>query len=437
MDSPQGNDAFYKVMHALLYTSPNTGECHQDTQWLVSFLGEISEIRADFDLNEWSHISTEHGLAISPVSAAKCLQETKRTQVFLQAVKEAIEDRIAKGRSVRVLYAGTGPYGTLVLPLLAFLPSLNVRVTLIDIHPENIKAIQRMIRYFDLADKIDSIHLADATKWAPENSESFDIIVSETMNVLLKSEPQVWILANLVPYLSSSGALIPECISLGAHFTIGCPDYSTLLTIGEFFRLDKAHALDINRNDNSRFSGNIVVPEAITPKHKLCLTTDIQAYKNHRLSLNDSNLNTPIVLPIRTDQLEPNQLIHFEYHKENQVGFVFHFPKPEKPLCAESIANFAERSPCGLYQLTRAYQRCRLMRFGQKFEVSELDSQRDELLINALNLSYHQWLEILFRSDSINEVESHLHLLTDTLNDPDGVAKLNLALCELDNRIQH
>ncbi|WP_462172247.1 hypothetical protein [Pseudoalteromonas xiamenensis] len=113
------------------------------------------------------------------------------------------------------------------------------------------------------------------------------------------------------------------------------------------------------------------------------------------------------------------------------------FTKSEKPLCAKSIADFKELNPSGLYQITRAYQRCRLMRFGQKMEVSELDNQRDELLINALKLSYHQWLDTLFRSDCINDVESHLRSLTDTLNDANVAAQINLALCALENRTQH
>lgn len=49
------------------------------------------------------------------MQAVKCLKETLRSQKFIQGVKRAIEDRLnSNNENIHVLYAGTGPYVTLL-----------------------------------------------------------------------------------------------------------------------------------------------------------------------------------------------------------------------------------------------------------------------------------------------------------------------------------
>lgn len=55
--------------------------------------------------------------AISPSAAAHCLLEMKRTAVFLRGIHQAVFQKLNNGADnpVHILYAGTGPYGTLVI----------------------------------------------------------------------------------------------------------------------------------------------------------------------------------------------------------------------------------------------------------------------------------------------------------------------------------
>jgi len=61
---------------------------------------------------------TQKGKAVSMTTAAQCAEEYMRTQVFLRGVHQAIQDQLSQHKSIHILYAGTGPFGLLVLPLL-------------------------------------------------------------------------------------------------------------------------------------------------------------------------------------------------------------------------------------------------------------------------------------------------------------------------------
>lgn len=69
-------------------------------------------------LNRDKDIILPSGKAISTAAAAHCLLEMKRTAVFLRGIDKAISLKLsgATTKPVSILYAGTGPYGTLFIP---------------------------------------------------------------------------------------------------------------------------------------------------------------------------------------------------------------------------------------------------------------------------------------------------------------------------------
>ena len=70
---------------------------------------------------EFGEVITEQGVAISPVMAAMCLEDYYRTIIYLRGLNAAIMDTKTQRptRPLRVLYAGTGPYAILAIPLMA------------------------------------------------------------------------------------------------------------------------------------------------------------------------------------------------------------------------------------------------------------------------------------------------------------------------------
>jgi hypothetical protein len=72
-------------------------------------------------LNSDKDIVLPSGKAISTAAAAHCLLEMKRTAAFLRGIHKAISLKILEstGGPIRILYPGSGPFGTLVVPLLS------------------------------------------------------------------------------------------------------------------------------------------------------------------------------------------------------------------------------------------------------------------------------------------------------------------------------
>lgn len=142
---------------------------------------------------------TAFGKAVSPTTAAQCAEDPERSRVFIQGIYQAIQDKLKanSNQPVQILYAGTGPFAWLILALLPLFTAKQVRVTLLDIHRASLESVEKLLAYFDVADRVDAIICADATLWRPASTQTFDLIISETMKHLLQQEPQVQIFSHL------------------------------------------------------------------------------------------------------------------------------------------------------------------------------------------------------------------------------------------------
>ena len=154
---------------AIIIAAPvDAGVVKQPIHALVNALEQESGVSSQADMNTSHGTYTEHGVAISPVQAARCSLEPLRTQVFMQGVAAAINDKVHGDKVVHILYAGTGPFATLLLPYLACHPELPVRVTLLDIHQENIEAVKKLVARWHIGHLINEYVVADATCWQPD-----------------------------------------------------------------------------------------------------------------------------------------------------------------------------------------------------------------------------------------------------------------------------
>jgi len=214
-------DMLQSVMQILQSSSNDIGILKPVLEQMGAVLSQVSGVDFDTSENIGSGESyTKAGLAVSPVIAAKCLQDIARTRCFIQGIDQTIKDKIAEENGVvQVLYAGTGPYGLLLLPLLLNYKNAPLSITLMDIHQTSITAVKKVVKGFELEHIVSSIELADATQWQPENAVEFDVIISETMKNTLKKEPQLFIFAHLQQFLKQDGLLIPETITLSAWLT--------------------------------------------------------------------------------------------------------------------------------------------------------------------------------------------------------------------------
>ncbi|EHW0692319.1 class I SAM-dependent methyltransferase [Vibrio parahaemolyticus] len=386
-------DSIHNNTQQLLQQPNDAGICKHFIDQLVDKLAAATGISAEFDMNDWQSAELATGVAISPVQAAKCVKEILRTQIFLKGVHQCFQDKLAQKESINVLYAGTGPYGMLVIPLLHLFRADQVKVWLLDIHPKNIDALTTLTRVLGISDRVAFMGVADATRWRPDGEVRFDVLVSETMTALLAREPQVSIFAHLQRYLADDGEFIPQQIVLGTELAAADSSGLPPIKLGSFFQLNRKTCQDIADGNNSCLSGTIPLPDDLSTLNyqSVSFTTDIQVYSEHWLRKNQCSLNMP--LSHNGLKLVKGGEIRFEYIFSDSPGYVFDITKEILP---DSLPPKQEGGRLGVSGLKRFWHKMRLLRDNQLNQsVIEAEFQIDRELLESLSLDYHQTLSFV------------------------------------------
>ena len=238
------------------------------------------------------------GKAISSASAAHCLIEFKRTAVFLRGIYKAIQQK-KKGEKqpVQILYAGCGPYATLITPLLSLFQQGDVNVTLIDVNDKSLNSAKTLIEYLGFGAFINDFLLTDAVTFNLD--KEYDVIISETMRSCLEGEPLPHILHNLAPQMPGEAIFIPERVTIDAYLTD--PDLELARMrwenrdkgiIDKIF-IGKIFDLDLQNYDEEKLKGEVVIPEDIGSYFELNLFTTVQVFGDDILKERDCSLTLP------------------------------------------------------------------------------------------------------------------------------------------------
>jgi len=175
----------------------------------------VTGITPDASFDAWAEDSfLESGVAINPRAAAHCVSDYQRSVVFIRAIHTAIGRLIARSEQgiVRVLYAGCGPYATLLLPVLSDFPPERLQLQLLDIHQASLDSVERLLEHFDLTAYDLTTQQADASRHRCQQPPN--LVITETMQKALEQEPQFAVTANLAPQLATNGIFIPERIDV-------------------------------------------------------------------------------------------------------------------------------------------------------------------------------------------------------------------------------
>lgn len=271
------------------------------------------------------------GHAISPASAALCIMDMMRTRNFLQGINQAIEDRLKEtpGRPVMILYAGTGPFATLLTPLITVFSPGQIQLVLLEINNVSLRYLQRMVEELGMEPYIAAITETDAATYNIPEQLQPDIIVSETMKPGLEKEPQVSIVSHLFSQCNRNPVLVPAMIRVDLLMTgemLNNPGAKSC--VDTLFELDATTAIRINNepgtvpvmNDGIR----VMISDRPDPVYsQLVLGTTIQVYKNHTIGFNESGITIPKNL-VNISSLEkfPATLL-FQYRTGADPGFRF------------------------------------------------------------------------------------------------------------------
>lgn len=281
------------------------------------------------------------GKAIGSVWAALCIKEFMRTKRFVAGIYKAVktaQERFPDTR-LHVLYAGTGPFASLILPLTTAFSSSEICFTLLEINPNSIESLMEIIKTFEIDDYVKEIVCCDATEYKSDARFPIHIIISETMLNALRREPQVAITLNLAPQLVDQGIFIPENIKVEAGLLnnkrfqerlngINLSVEDHYFMIKKIFQLDKdTYKLNTEykqKNNNCYIfpKERIELPLDISNDYnQLCLFTTIQVFEDEYLTHWQCSLTLPQKILNLLQQEKRVAQIDFEYIISNNPGF--------------------------------------------------------------------------------------------------------------------
>lgn len=310
-----------QITNLLLSSSASYAESYNACAALRKLFSDATGFNENSPENN-EHIVTDKGLAVAPISAAFCITDFLRTKVFLQGIHAAIQFKLEQnpGRPVVVLYAGTGPFATLLTPLTTVFSPAQLQMVLLEINPYSFTLLQKTIIAFGLQEYILSAVNADAVHYTISEKMQPDILLSETMKPALQKEPQVSIVAALLKQCILNPLLLPESITIevvlldwnnGNGYKI-----LSLKTIAMF---------NINTVDNllKKPVEEITIPENTNEGFtRLALLTHITIFGNYALKFNESSLTVPQILMKRQAGTKWPEKINLQYHHAPKPGWV-------------------------------------------------------------------------------------------------------------------
>jgi hypothetical protein len=308
------------IARCILDESRTEGELRAALDEFLELCSSIGGVDPDRSFNAWAEDSfLPTGVAINPQAAAHCITDYRRSVVFIRGLYAALQAGLLRfpARPLRVLYAGCGPYATLLLPLLPCFKAEDLEVHLLDIHQRSLDSVQALLEHFELESyRIHTVH-TDASSY--KHPESLHLIVAETMQKSLEQEPQVAVTCNLAPQLCTRGLFLPEQIDVELGLvnqaeTARDPyDYFALASV---FSLNPAAAPDL---------APVTVTIPTLPgdgPHRAFLFTRIQVFGEHTLPSRDAEISLPRPCPEITP-LRSGEKFEISYQPGSYPTFTF------------------------------------------------------------------------------------------------------------------
>jgi len=267
---------------------------------------------------ERNDLFTDAGKAVGTKWAANCIEDIMRTRHFAYGTYLAVQHLLKQKQRVHLLYAGTGPFAALVLPLITKFSSDEVQFTFLEINEASYNGLSKVVAHFEMEPYITHMECGDATKYTVDHPETIDILLTETMMHGLKGEHQVAISYHLMSQLSDDALLIPEEIQLNL---LGVNEdkrdvYKRQVDSNVAYYEDFGSLFVLNKEEIRRHQAHFLehAPRVIFPEQEVALAEDtslrfdtlyvetaIRVWGEIRLGKDESGLTTLLKLK----QLDP------------------------------------------------------------------------------------------------------------------------------------
>lgn len=309
---------FGEITQTLLFEKENYGTLHHVLHTLHDFYAGVTGISAEQTTDNNIFLST--GKAISPGQAAFCLLDIERTRVFTRGIHKAIlKLQQEVDGPINILYAGCGPYATLLTPLTTQFSPEQVRFYLIDANQASLDAVDKLYTHLHIKNYIEELSCHDAAKY--QISAPIHLVICEAMQRALSKEPQVAIMQNLIPQLSSQAIFIPEAIRVNAKLINPDKELSAKLEPGaDPARIDLGEVYVISRQNRCYHPPVILqVPEMVIGNDELSLFTEVKVFEDEQLGYSSCGVTVPMPLAGVGGLL--GRQLRFEYVISGSPGF--------------------------------------------------------------------------------------------------------------------
>jgi predicted RNA methylase len=315
-------DLLQRATQTIIYEPDNLGGIYKVIHELHSVYAEQSGVTAGDIIDD--DIMLPSGKAVSTIKAAHCLLEFQRTAVFVRGIYRAVCRLKADFplETIHILYAGCGPYATLLTPLVALFNPSEVAFTFLDINQVSLNAVKRMYDRLSLSEYIKAYICADATMYKIPEGTTVHLAVSETMLNALMKEPQVAVMQNLIPQLPPMALFVPTKITISAKL-LDLKEEQRSATAGILPRqVTLGDVYTISRNHYAAPQPvTFRIPDKIDDFKTLYLHTRIETYGDEVLTDYQCSLTNPKMITSVTEK--ENKHITFNYLNGETPGFTY------------------------------------------------------------------------------------------------------------------
>jgi len=283
---------------------------------LHDFLILLSKLNMEATVNS-EDLVLPSGKAIAPRWAAMCVVDLLRTRNFMKGVYQAVSDlrKVKQDGPIHIVYAGTGPFATLVLPLLHRFSSEEVKFSFLEANTISIDSLRNVFQQLDATDYIAELFHCDAANFdLTELGKKADILLVECLQHALLKEPQVAITCNLISQMKKEAVLIPEKIEVYVGLLNMTKRQEELESgrlegYSEDWYLNSECIFQLDKNIRDTINGRFSLQEYEFPEvstlfsdeeriqfDTISIQTEIKIYESLCLSLNESGLTAPYMI---------------------------------------------------------------------------------------------------------------------------------------------
>jgi hypothetical protein len=278
---------------------------------LSGFYSGITADNSVFNLSGSNEIFIKGGQALSTLHASACTDDYLRTVFFIKGVYKAVSKLLADHplRTINIVYAGCGPFATLLLPLLPLFDKHRIEAVLIDINDHSIESVRHLLPLLGLEDYRLTLIEVDATAYTKPEDWEIDLLVTETMHYALTSEPQVSVTKNFMSQLKEHSILIPQQIHIDLCYSFyakepflrnadGIENTYSLHPYPDRQYVDRLFSVNKNLGETIGNATQIetviyTIPDNFEAFPDICLFTEVQVFDDVKLGYAQSLITNP------------------------------------------------------------------------------------------------------------------------------------------------